>query len=930
MFFSRLGQFVNRFWFAVILIWLVVAILVTIGMPRWSDVTYDGNLAYLPERMPSVQGQKVLDEAFPFRRAKSQIVIAVVREQSRLQSYDFMVADDLVRRFLNLQAAACMGRGQKMQQQVVRSENAGDRQQAASWKKRSLAELGVARDALDEAIQLDRVLLNKDYLGKKDRLIEAYHNRALLNRWEGKQDEFKRDFNSWRVLSPQSKRLAELPLPTGTSELPLLDIWTRHSETVHTKLLSEDRQAQLMVLQLSTEFMASENVDLLERVDVEIAKVRQQAHRDDRQPVQFGISGSAAVGGDILRSSADAIRYTELFTIALIVIILAGVYRSPLLVLIPLITIAIATVVSIGSVALLTQLDRLPGWEWWDFKVFTTTRIFIGVILFGAGTDYCLFMISRYREELANGAALDKALPLAMTGVGDALTASAMTTIIGLAMMYFAEFGKFRNSGPAISWCLMITLTACLTLAPALLRAFGRPAFWPQKMLSGRHEGLDRNHRNSRPEKVGLVSALWNWLARRIVTRPGWILIGSFVALSPFAWIGNSVEISYDLLAQLADGRPSKQGTALMSRHFAIGESGPIIVIAKKMDGGFEAPDRLTKFNSLTAIRKLSAELNDISGVQAVRSLAQPLGDETDGGITSRRGLRRWIMPHAKIVREFFLTQIPEWEGDITRFELVLDHDPFSMDAARTLEQVNRLLEEESSRVDSFWLDTNFTYSGTTAAIADLREVTQSDTWRIQTLVVVAVLGVLLVIIRRPLVCLYMIASVLFSYFVALGMTEVFFQLFYGETFQGLDWKVPIFLFVILVAIGQDYNVYLATRVFQEQDRHGPFGGLQRAVVKTGGIITSCGVIMAGTFLTMTSGLWTAHLPWIQSWGGPPRGIVELGFALAVGVLLDTLVVRPLLLPAFLALLIRWKLRKPVAPSAFIRSRSQSSSDAVN
>lgn len=917
MFFSRLGQFVNRFWLAVILIWLVVAILVTIGMPRWSDVTHDGNLAYLPERMPSVQGQKVLDDAFPLRRAKSQIVIAVVREQSRLQAYDFMVADDLVRRFLNLQAAACMGRGRTMQQQAARLENVGNMQQAASWKQRSITEWRVARDVLDEAIRLDRVLLNKDYLGTKDRLIEAFHNRALLNRWEGKQDAFKKDFDSWQVLSPQSKKLAELPLPAGTSELPLLDIWTRHSETVHAKLLSEGGQAQLMVLQLSTEFMASGNIGLLERVDLEIAKVRQQAHRDDLPPLQFGISGSAAVGGDILRSSADAIRYTELFTIALIVIILAGVYRSPLLVVIPLITIAIATLVSIGSVALLTQLNQLPGWEWWDFKVFTTTRIFIVVILFGAGTDYCLFIISRYREELANGVPPDKALPLAMTGVGDALAASAMTTIIGLAMMYFAEFGKFRNSGPAISWCLMITLIACLTLAPALLRAFGRPVFWPQKILPARH---DRNYPDSRPAKTSLISSLWNWLGRRIVTRPGWILIGSLVVLSPFAWIGNSVGISYDLLAQLADGRPSKQGTALMSRHFAIGESGPIIVIAKKMDGGFEASDRLTELNSLTAIRKLSSELNDISGVQAVRSLAQPLGDETGRGITSRRGLRRWIMPHAKIVREFFLTQVPQWEGDITRFELVLDHDPFSMDAAKALEQVIRFLDEESQRVDSFWLDTNFTYSGTTAAIADLREVTQSDTRRIQTLVVGAVLIVLFVIIRRPLVCLYMIASVLFSYFVALGMTEVFFQFFYGETFQGLDWKVPIFLFVILVAIGQDYNVYLATRVFQEQDRHGPFGGLQRAVVKTGGIITSCGVIMAGTFLTMTSGLWPVHLPGIQSWGGPPKGIVELGFALAVGVLLDTLVVRPLLLPAFLALLIRWKLRKPVAPSAFIRS----------
>jgi RND superfamily putative drug exporter len=173
--------------------------------------------------------------------------------------------------------------------------------------------------------------------------------------------------------------------------------------------------------------------------------------------------------------------------------------------------------------------------------------------------------------------------------------------------------------------------------------------------------------------------------------------------------------------------------------------------------------------------------------------------------------------------------------------------------------------------------------------VRDVANVMQEDRGRIEVLVLASVFVILVVLLRRFAVPFYLLVSVLFSYYTTLGVSFIVFWLLDPHGFTGIDWKIAIFLFAILIAVGEDYNIFLMTRIDEEERRHGPLLAITQALDRTGPIISSCGVIMAGTFASLM--------------GGSLTEMKQLGFALAFGILLDTFVVRPILVPAFLILL---------------------------
>ncbi|HYO24331.1 MAG TPA: MMPL family transporter, partial [Lacipirellulaceae bacterium] len=468
--------------------------------------------------------------------------------------------------------------------------------------------------------------------------------------------------------------------------------------------------------------------------------------------------------------------------------------------------------------------------------------------------------------------------------VGGAISASAMTTIVGLVMMVFSAFGKFTYSGPAIGLSLAVALLVCLTLAPALLATRLGSRLGAHSAGSGRGAAAAPS---TGPATAGEPPGLrvWNWLADVILARPATVLAASVLLAAPLAYNGWKTRVTFDILSELPPGAESRRGTDLLLRHMPPGEIGPLTVLARLPGADFAADEGRDKIAELTKL------LFEVEGVEKVRSLYRPTGEAPGAVSWSSRGFLSRVVAGSPQAEETFVAHAPPHKGEVTRLTVVLADPPFSPAAVRTVGRIERRLQQLRSQAGSAWGAAQFEMLGVSSGIRDLERVTIADRRRIEVLVTLAVFGVILVLLRRPVICLYLITTVVANFFVTLGVVNLILHAIHGPDYIGLDWKAPIFLFVILVAVGQDYNIFLVTRVFEEQQRLGPVAGLRRGLVQTGGIITSCGLIMAATFGSMIAG----SLP----------EMAEMGMALALGILLDTFVVRTILAPAFLAIVAR-------------------------
>jgi RND superfamily putative drug exporter len=652
------------------------------------------------------------------------------------------------------------------------------------------------------------------------------------------------------------------------------------------RLLSADRRCTLIQISLSTPFLALKTRATVDRIEM---RLRQRLASMGNESPRVLVTGPAGLGRDLLEAGAHSLEGTTLATVILVVVVLLAVYRAPILALIPLATIAVSVWVSLELLALMTLL---PG-----VHLVNISRVFAVVILYGAGTDYCLFLISRYREELSQDPNRTLALCRSVSAVGAALAASAGTVICGLGLMGLAEFAKIRCAGPAIALSLAVALAASLTLTPALLRILGRAVFWPGAVpVAGKTQPA-----SARSETV------WDWISGWVVGRPLLVWCGAVAAVVPFVVLGLRVEPNYRSTGELQPSAQSIKGVAAIQRHFTAGEIGPLtVMLIGKADWN--------RTEGRNIIAHLSHGFALLPNVADVRSLTQPLGASVAiptvspaahklfGGILRSigGGLEAKLDQAAQASRDFYTRTLDSETGSryVTRLDVVFRSDPFDRASVTTMDTIQTWLEDELPSAVKHLGGVETEIYGVTASANDLALVTEADRCRVNLLVLSGIFLILLVVVRKPWLAAYLLVTVLFSYYATLGATVLAGKLVSGRPLDQVEWRVPFFLFTILVAVGEDYNILLITRVLQERLRLGSTEGTKRALARTGGTITSCGVIMAGTFATlMLGGLGT---------------LMQIGFALAFGVLLDTFVVRTFLVPAF-ALLV-WRLQGFRAP----------------
>lgn len=742
------------------------------------------------------------------------------------------------------------------------------------------------------------------------------------------------------------------------------------SEELEKQLVSEDKQTVLIPITVN-------GTD--EEVNEVAEEVRSSIIPSDMTAY---VTGEAIINSDVNKSAQEGLKRTEIITVVLIFGLLLMVFRSIVTPFIPLVAVGVTYLLSQSLVAFFI--------EWFGFPVSNYTQIFLVAILFGIGTDYCILLLSRYKEELSAGHAVEEAIVNTYKTAGRTLLISGLAVFIGFFAIGFADFPIFK-SAVAVAVGIAVLMLVLFTIVPVFMLVLKEKLFWPSKKSAAHHD-----------------SKIWGWMSKLSVNRPVVsMLVVAILTVPLLLTYDNS--LSFNTVDEIGDDYESVQGLKTIEKGFGKGDSLPVQII-------IESDEKLANEPMIPYVERLSQRFEQIEGVDKIRTITRPTGEvienlfvdqqlglmadglteardglneigaglaqiqsglatgsesgglgevaaglgqlndqlelttqglqqtgnvqQTVGSLTaiskqlgqieqglasageggdmsrlteglgaSNEGIMQIadgltdvsdmmtamserdsvrdtgvFIPAGTLENEDFAQVLDRYtfaDGKGLKMEVILSDDPYSPEAIDT---VHRLKEATASEVKGTPLEgADIAFGGISSVNSDLADISSSDFTNTVVIMLLSLFIVLAILFRSMIMPLFMIGSLLLTYFTSIAIAELIFENLLG--FDGISWAVPFFGFVMLVALGVDYSIFLLDRFREEAERGLSVREAMRiSMAKMGTVIITASIILAGTFGAML-----------------PSGVLSLmqiASIVVIGLLLYGLIVLPLLIPA--------------------------------
>jgi putative drug exporter of the RND superfamily len=564
----------------------------------------------------------------------------------------------------------------------------------------------------------------------------------------------------------------------------------------------------------------------------ELGKMAKEELEDSE--VKLAITGPAGIVADMIGIFARADIVLLLGTMGLIFVLLILIYRSPLLALVPLLGAGIVYEVVNKTIGLFGSAGM---------KIETQSTSIMSILLFAALTDYSLFIVARFKEELKKEENKFTAMKRAMEEVTEPILYSGGTVLASMLVLFAAVYEPYRNFAPVFSIALVLIIFGGLTLLPALYVLFGRKAFWPA--IPGTDMKSETKH------------TIWSQLGSAVVKSPLKNAIIVFVPLVIIASNTLNIEYSFNLIKSFPEDIQSRQGYEMLEKNFSPGELATTTLVIES--------DKELDAVKLQALRDTLMKMDGVERVNPDFTAKDPM--------------------QAMRLDSYFA------DGQkAAKLELIFAGNPYDQE---TFDQLNEIRAEEEELLKAAGIEeARIYFAGETAKHAEIREVNERDTLVVVTLTTI-VITILLALQTKSLIApIYMMATIILSYFTALGAGSFIFGQYFG--YSEISYRIPLYTFIFLVALGVDYNIMLVSRIKEEARTRPIKEAISLGLAHTGGVISSAGLILAATFAVLIT--------------QPIMELFMFGFTVAIGVLFDTFLIRTILVPAIMVKLGRYSL----------------------